>query len=398
MVKKYSFAQLVIIIVTLTFAMRASNNMLITTTPLLAQYDLNFSPELIGIISGVVSLTTLISSGFVNSRLSVSTRRKVFIASSFIYAVLFVGFWLSNPYTIWLIAGLAGFIMGFIMPNILTSAGLLDDRKQRERMLAIYTVALSASLVVGPIIEGYILNFVTLREAYLVFIPLALVTAVMSTLTEFPKEDTKEIFPPLKEVFRNPGFRLAIYNIASYEVVFSLFTTFGGIYAVDALGASYSSTMYIFSVFFLTSFLSRFLISLRPVSKLWNGVIFSSSITLIGVSLIFLTKSLPLYLAALLILGIPHGLTYPFSIISITRTIDTRLRNAVNSVFFSVMMTLGIATQFITGYLVKLMGIRNTFAITIPLIFLLILLMRSEAVKVDSMMEIGQRENAVNLS
>jgi len=74
--------QAVSVILPLTIAIRASNNMLITTIPLLARYGFGFSNTLVGIISALVSLMTFVSSGIINSRLHASIRRLVFIISS----------------------------------------------------------------------------------------------------------------------------------------------------------------------------------------------------------------------------------------------------------------------------------------------------------------------------
>lgn len=45
--------QALLVIVPLTIAIRASNNMLLTTIPLLARYDFHFTNALIGVISAL---------------------------------------------------------------------------------------------------------------------------------------------------------------------------------------------------------------------------------------------------------------------------------------------------------------------------------------------------------
>lgn len=154
---KAQFLQVLLVIVTMTFAVRASNNMISTTVPLLSRYYFHFTQTEVGLISAVFSLGTFVTSGLLNSRLPSSTRRKVFIASSIAYAVVLPLYYLVGPLTLWLLTGVAGLTLGSVMPNIITSAGLLEDRRARERLLSIYTLALSASLVAGPAIETAIL-------------------------------------------------------------------------------------------------------------------------------------------------------------------------------------------------------------------------------------------------
>nr|MCG2895339.1 MFS transporter [Vulcanisaeta sp.] len=124
--------QAVSVILPLTIAIRASNNMLITTIPLLARYGFGFSNTLVGIISALVSLMTFVSSGIINSRLHASIRRLVFRISSIIYAIVFPFFAFSSAITIWVLSAVAGFVLGFLMPNVITSASLLPNRVDRE--------------------------------------------------------------------------------------------------------------------------------------------------------------------------------------------------------------------------------------------------------------------------
>ncbi|MGC8670937.1 MAG: MFS transporter, partial [Thermoprotei archaeon] len=59
----------IIVIVAMTFALRASNNMVVTTVPLLAKYEFSMGPTEIGVISGVFAGFTFLTSAFLNSRL-----------------------------------------------------------------------------------------------------------------------------------------------------------------------------------------------------------------------------------------------------------------------------------------------------------------------------------------
>jgi hypothetical protein len=57
--------------------------------------------------------------------------------------LVFISIWVSNFYSIWVLAAVMGVLLGFIMPNIITAAGLFKDPKTRDRVLSIYTVVLS---------------------------------------------------------------------------------------------------------------------------------------------------------------------------------------------------------------------------------------------------------------
>ena len=380
--KEITFIEALLVIIPLTIAVRASNNMLMTTIPLITKYLFGFNEGEVGIISALTSLATFIGSGLINSRLRGGTRELAFRSAAIIYAILLPFFYLASPITVWILAGIAGIVLGLIMPNIITYAGLLKDRKQRERVLSIYTLALSISLVLGPAIETWILEYFSLRMVFLFFAPFSILTGIMSFFVEFPKEDNKNV---KVKVFSNPGFITAVINILTYNIVFSILLAFGGIFAKSTFNVPYSTVTAIFSAFFTTSLIARLYLSIRPAEKLWHFMSLSIGITTLG--LIFISifpPTLLLFVAALLLLGIPHGLTYPLSVISISRTFRLEERNAANSTFFAIMMLIGIITPSIAGFVIQRIGFRLTLTFIIPIILALLAVLRKYVKYVDN--------------
>ncbi|MGC9153589.1 MAG: MFS transporter [Vulcanisaeta sp.] len=205
----------------------------------------------------------------------------------------------------------------------------------------------------------------------------------MAPFVRFPQEDGDRHAVSTRGVVTNPGFITAVLNIATYNVVFSFLMAFGGIYARDSFGLSYSEVELLFSLFFVTSFLGRLYLSIRPAERLWPYMAAAVMITVAGVSMIVLTNAPLVYAIALLILGIPHGTTYPLSVVSISRAFKPEHRNAANSLFFSFMMLIGIITPTITGYIADLIGIRNTFIVLIPPVIVALVLLRRYVKSVD---------------
>ncbi|WP_237265228.1 MFS transporter [Thermoplasma sp. Kam2015] len=372
-----SFVSMLLIIASITFAVRGSNNMYMTEIPLIARYVFHYGEFLVGAISALTAVGTFIMSALINSRLRSKERRRVFIVSSLIYAVVFPLFYLSNAITIWPIAFFAGFSLGALMPNIITSAGLLPDRKQRERLLSIYTLTLSVSLVVGPALEGYLLKFMPLMKTFLVFSIFPIIVFGMSFFLRFPDERNMQKIET-GDVLRNHGFRAAIYNIMTYNIPFAFILTFGGIYAMSRFDVTYSTVTLMFASFFFTSFLSRVLLAVRPPEDIWKLMILSVVITSIG--LIGIVESLNILMleACFLLLGFPHGFTFPLSVISISRSFSTESRNAANSLFFSVMMAVGAVMPFVSGGLVSAIGLKYSFGILVPVIIALLFMLSHE--------------------
>lgn len=367
-----SIVETIFVILSITFFIRASNNMMLTSVPLLARYDFNFTQEEVGLIAGLSSFSTFITTALLNTRLSSGSRRVAFMASNVVYVFVFVGFFESTFITIWILAAIGGAVLGLMMPNVITAAGLFRDATVRDRVLSLYTVALSLSLVAGPAVESYLLNYYPLRTVFLLFVAFAIVSALLSPLIRFPQENRTRI---RTNVFGNFGFRSALLNIMAYNIPFSLLVAFAGIYEKDTFGISLSTVTLLFSFFFIASFGSRLFLSAKPPRNLKLQMTISMILSIAGILMMVLSVNLYMFIAALLILGIPHGLTYPLSVVSITRSFEPRFRNIANSYFFSVMMMIGVVLPFVGGSLIGLYGFRLTFFGILFLIGILMVLL-----------------------
>ncbi len=380
--KSITFIYAIAIIVPITFAIRASNNMLATTVPLLVKYYFNFNSAEVGVLSALSSLGSLIASGLLNSRLNAVTRRRAFIASSIAYAIILPTFYLAGPLTIWVLSALSGLSLGLIMPNIITAAGLVSDRRSRERILAIYTVALSLSLILGPLIETAMLSWVTIPWVFLLFAPFGIAVAIISFFLQFPEERKQSV---KVRVYSNPGFRVAIYNNTAYSIPFAFIVVFAGIYARTQFNVSFAIATGLYSLFYTTSFISRLVLSIRPIGRIGTVTAFSILLTALGLLMATFTNNIMLFMASLLILGVPHGLTYPVSLISISRSFKAEERNVANSQFYAFMTMATIAVMPLTGLLAQAVGLKDVFALLVPFVLLLFALMKRDISSMEKM-------------
>ncbi|ASI14019.1 UMF4 family major facilitator superfamily permease [Candidatus Mancarchaeum acidiphilum] len=375
---KFYLLYSMLILIAFTFAVRSSNNAFMTTIPLFVKQYFNFTETDVGILAGFSSLVTFISTAFVNSRLCSRTRRYLFIVANALITISFVLIFFSNYLSIWVYILILSFSAGIIMPNIITSAGVSEDRKIRERMMGIYTLALSASLIAGPFIESIVLDYFPLKYAFLLFAPISLVALILSPFMKFPIAKSEDSGKGVK-VWKNHGFKLAIYSILMYNAPFAMIVFFSGIFAEQSLGLSSSAVMLMFSLLFTISFISRLALSYFVPSNLWRYIKLSMLLTAIGLLTVFLSKDLFLYAIGIIVLGVPHGLTYPLSISAIGRSFDMSSRNKANSYFFAVIMLINIVVPTIAGGLISAVGFRETMLLVVPIIIILFLLARPEA-------------------
>ncbi|MGC8558795.1 MAG: MFS transporter [Nitrososphaeria archaeon] len=179
--------QTISIIVALTFSVRASNNILQTGIPLLAKYDLSYTQFDVGILVAVMSAAAFIAT-ILNSRIRAHYRRYLFMIFSVIYTISLLLFSFSNGFSIILYSILSGLAYGFMFPNIMTSAGLFEDKNVRERILGTYTLALAISLIAGPALQSLVLAHNSLRTSFLFFVPLGVISAALSPFIKYPEE------------------------------------------------------------------------------------------------------------------------------------------------------------------------------------------------------------------
>ncbi|ADL18901.1 multidrug efflux permease [Acidilobus saccharovorans 345-15] len=366
-----SFAVIAAIVILVTFGARASNNMIATTLPLLVKRLFNFNGLAVGLIATAFMGSTFVSSTFINARLPAVSRRRFFVAAAIAYAALFPLYAFSSPLTVWVLAVAAGMALGPIMPNIMTSAGSVRDLKARERLLTIYTLALSTSLLVGPAIDSVIVKYVGLKASFIFFEPIAALVAVMAPLVRFPEEghpSKGSTRPSVTSILANNGFIAASLNNLTYSVPFAFITSFAGLYAEYRFHVSDSIALLLYSLFYTTSFLGRLVLAIRPPYNVVRLMILSSSLTLLGLIAAWASPTLLVYMAALLLLGIPHGLTYTLSVISISRTFEPRSLNAANSYFFSIMMIIGSGLPAALGAIVTAAGYQTTILSIVPIV------------------------------
>ena len=351
--------QAIIILLVFTFMARASNNMIQTTVPLIAREYFNATEAEVGLLSSVISVSSFIATMWVNARLDSARRRILFEASTLLYFTTFIIYPFVNYIGLWLTSVAVGFLLGIIMPNVATSSSIIGKNQEtRERVIALYTFALSLSLTIGPVIESIILRYFTLRDAFLFFSAFSAIMVLLSPKLPFPAEKPGTVKFKLNSIWGRASFRVAIYNNAMYSLPFAMLTTFGGIYAIEYFHASNSLVYLLFAAFFTASFATRLYISIKPIRDVKYASLSMSILTIVGMAIMTISPSIYLYAVSLAILGVPHGLTYPLSLIVISRDSKDDERNLMNSAFSSIMTIIGILSPIALGASAELLGLR----------------------------------------
>ncbi len=360
-----NYIYMVITILVMTFSMRATNNMVITTTPLLAKIDLHFSEFYVGIISTLIYLFMFVVTFYINPRLNHKLRRRLFITANAALIFVLLSYFFADAITIWLSSAIAGLAYGIMLPNLITSSSLLKDQKQRERLISLYSVGLSLSLILGPSIEYYLLTIVDYRYVFLFFIPAVFAGFITSLFIKFPetKNETR------KNVLKNDGLKAAMLTITTYNIPFAALSIFLTLFAISRFHVSGSVAYSPYIYFFSVSLATRLMMMLRPFKSIRLPLIFSIAITGIVLSLFPFIPDFTAFIVLMMLLGIPHGSIFPISTIMISRGTTLEQRNAANSYFMGYNNILFMIVPLIFGYIVGIIGYENSFLVLlIPVI------------------------------
>ncbi len=359
--QKFALFYSAIILILATISARSVNNMVVTSLPFLAKYNFSFGNVEVGLISAVLYGSTFVVTSFLNPMLRASTRRRVFIACNAAIPVSMLLFYLSTPVTLWPVAVASGIASGFIFPNIITSASLHKDHLVQMRLLAIYSVSLSTSLVLGPSLETWLLTFLSYKQIFLPFMGLSVIGLVVSPLVKFPKMN-KEVKGG-RAALMNRGLITSLLSITIYNVPFAAITSFLVIFAVESFHVSSSTAYSVFILFFATSFLTRLSMAIRPFKALFVPLIVSSAITIASLIVLPFMSSFIVFVALMAVLGIPHGSIFPISSMLVARGTKPEERSVANSYFLAYNNVLFIAVPVAFGYLSLHIGFQDSFAL-----------------------------------
>ena len=374
-----SYIALLLILSAGAFGFRASSNMFYTNLPLVAREVFNFSDTAVGILAASVALAGFISITFVNAKLRSTWRRRLFIAGAFTYSAIFSFIPLEGYFGLWVLSIMAGFFLQMISTNQANASGIIGKTGVRERAITLYTVSLSASLVVGPFVNSVILTHVSLSYSFAAFAAFPICAAALTLLFPFPKETSSALaaetdrLDPAKKVdqasitgsfrstWRNQGFQVALFINAMYSIPFVALVSFGGLFSREYFHVSNSSVQLYFVIFFAVSFLFRSLLLFSGRMNIRAITIVSILLTMVGIMLLIVASNPFFYAVALAILGIPHGLTFPASLIIIMRNSDESKRNTLNSYFSSSNAMINTITPFLIGLIADQIGLRFAF-------------------------------------
>ena len=370
----------------ITFLARANQAVIQTTMPLLGQQRLHFSPSTIGYVVGGYGLAAAVTARGLSARLSGKQLAIGAIFGLVIMAGASSFFAMSTNSLMFCVAILTGGIGGGLcFPCLITIAGH-SGSKGAEHSIARYTVAISASVCMGPLIEFAILNAThqSLNAAFWSFAPLPIVGAIVC-LAIVPRSAVSSIKPgvvtadlheePIRFDFATlnadqiaktdpaitkQAFRLAILVLIICEIPFGSVIYFGGLMARHEDHASLAQVALLFAGYFAISFFARLVFAAKaPINNKVRLARACFVIMIVGTSIAMLTHGIVLLALAMMVLGGGDGLTYTLGLSLVAAYTPADKLARANSIFSMVENGSGVIIPPIVGLLAGVIGYRG---------------------------------------
>ncbi len=372
-----------IMLLSVTFTMRASTNMLMTVVPVFTKYVINADVLFVGLTATLYGIGAMISNVVINGRVNIEKTPRIVTLFLLILTVgIFFYTLSSNIYEVLILSMVTGLSMGVIQPLLMTITNVIAPPDKRDRYIAAYTASLSLSLIFGIILEGVIVSSIGIRYAFVIFLFISLTSTILmfSLSTKIKMNVKKKDKIKFREIINKASYSLkqgkvlfALFGNIAYAFPFILLITYGSIIGKEYNGINPDIFFYLLTLFFGVSFTTRLVLSFKKVRNHEALMYVSFAATVVGYLLLGIDAGLIMFIASLLILGFPHGSIYPTASYYIASSVDIEDLNIIYSVFILIMDLIAFLIPFALGVISTIYNIRIAIYITaVPMVLLLL--------------------------
>jgi len=365
----------------LTALYRATNNAVQTTVPLLAQQAYGANSVMIGLLSGTIAAATVVAALLVNTQVRLHHAERLALVSfvALVIALPLIAlarqFWALFP-----LVALVGIASGVLQPLLLTLTTAYSARASRNRNLGLFSVALSVSLLIGPLFEALVLQLsdASLPAVFLAFAAFVVCGALLAYQLMRSRNaqraarvvagtERRPTSPPpfgrgIRLLVRSRAYLLGVISNTAYVVPFTLLVAFGGPYLHTNRGLSYGAIQALFVVFYGASLAARSLLAYRPPTGGKFALVgLAFILTVLGLLVLGFTGDSVGIVVAFVLLGIPHGMTYPLSIMLIAESVPLESLGFANAVFGAIGGVVSVVVPLVAGAVILRVGYAVSF-------------------------------------
>lgn len=350
---------------------RADSSMLQSNDPLVARH-LGAGLDLIGLTATVYAFFTMLVRIFYSARLELTVVPRVLRHGFGIMAVAIATIMASPNIIVFLIGvALAGVATALFMPHLLSLVAALSMPEERENNLSYYSLALSISLVIAPILGTIILAHASIRVMYGLLLAFAIGAYVISwriqqpLLTELAHKSqgsttaTKKpsLLAMVRTLWTNTHYMSNFWALLLYNISFVVTLSYVGVDLRTKFHLHDTTIELLFTGYFLVSFGIRILMTrLSRQKKLGRKVLWMFSSLAIGAAGLVLMGTSPglgLFFSGFLLMAAPHALVFPLASMRISQAVERSELVAANTLAQSSFDLTGVVSPLIFGLIVS---------------------------------------------
>ncbi|ARD84921.1 major facilitator superfamily permease [Ferroplasma acidiphilum] len=372
-----------IMLLSVAFTMRTSTNMLMTVVPVFTKYVINADVFFVGLTATLYGIGAMVANVLINGRINIEkTPRTIALLLLIMTVGIFFYLLSNNIYEVLILSTVTGLSMGVVQPLLMTVTNVIAPPGKRDKYIAAYTASLSLSLIFGVVMEGLITSSINVRYAFLIFLFISLLsTVLMFTLSTRIKMNMKrknrltfkEILGKASHSLKQGKVLFALFGNIAYAFPFILLITYGSLMGKEYNGINPDIFFYLLALFYIVSFLTRLVLSVKNVKNHEILMYASFAATIIGYLLLGIDAGIIMFIGSLLILGFPHGSIYPTASYYIASSVELEDLNVVYSVFILIMDVIIFLIPFVFGIISTIYSIRIAIYLTaVPMGLLLL--------------------------
>jgi predicted MFS family arabinose efflux permease len=362
------------VIHTLSYLLMATSfYFLLPTLPLYVVNELGESNSSVGYIIGIYAFSALLIRPFSGYGFDTFGRKNIYLLSLLLFALIIAGyFFAATFFLLLLVRFLHGISWGVLTTGGATIAADLVPASKRGEGIGFFGLSFTLAMAIGPVVAFQVLGDNNFNRLFIATIVVGFFSFLLANFTRYPGIKKKDVTPfGWDDLFEPKVLKISLVMMItaiSYAGIFSFITMYGRELGIQNSGSFFLT--YAVGVSIFRPVAGKIMDRSGPASL----IIFSFTISMIGLLFLTFVDSFVLYLLAGFLIGIGHGIVTPVLQTMIINMVTPENRGRANSTFFSSLdLGFGIGSIFL-GYLAEWSSLTtmfrfSAFLLLIPLVY-----------------------------
>ncbi|HEX7063708.1 MAG TPA: MFS transporter [Bacillales bacterium] len=344
----------------------ASFYFLMPTLPLYVVQELNGKESLVGLITGVFTVSSIIVRPWSGQLLDVLGRRKMMLVSLILFSLVTVGYiGTSTIMFLLLIRFLHGAVFGVATTASGTVAADIIPESRRGEGMGYFGIFTIMAMIVGPALGLMIIQQWSYSTMFVTCVGLAILSTIVAAFIKYPEVKNKKrsdlhlSIRYWKEMIELRALPFSI-TFLSLSVVSGGIVSFVSLYATEVGNADLAGGyFFVYAIGLVAAWFSagRIYDRFGPNLVVYPGLILNAT----GLVFLVLASGAPLFYTAAILIGLGFGSIQPSVQAMVINAVSENRRGAATATFYMA-LDIGIgAGSFFLGLVAQWIGYRGMF-------------------------------------